>query len=181
MVLAGSVGPAVAGPMVERGSYDDSGTFESEWCARDWDGTWHVKGRYWVHSDRDGVPLEAYHEIFKFTNAYVADNGDAWQIKGKANLTGDEVVEHVEGNIYRITTTQAGNVWGIYSANGRSVWRDRGLLVITELVDTKGDDDPTNDDVAFEDIVFRGPHILFDDFEPGSPFCEYVDEAIALG
>ena len=181
--LAWSVGPAVAGPMVDRGAYEDAFSFAGHACGRDWDVTIHIKGRYWVHSDHDGVPIDAYHEVFSYTGIRVGDNGDTWQNNGKVNKTGDVVVEHVEGNIYRITTREVGNSWGLYSASGRAVWRDRGVFTWSDLIDTKGDDDPTNDEIVkdFFDLSWHGPHIFFESTEPGSPFCEYVDEAIALG
>lgn len=45
------------------------------------------------------------------------------------------------------------------------------------LVDTKGDDNPENDeyDVSFS---WSGPHFV-SDTQPGSQYCEFVDQALA--
>jgi hypothetical protein len=85
----------------------------------------------------------------------------------------------VEGDVWRIELVSAGRTWQMRSLGGVLLWADRGVVRTHLLVDTQGDDDPSNDE--YEGTMdWSGPH-FFSTAEPGSQYCAYQAEAVALG
>ncbi len=181
VMAAAPVGSAAADRPIERGTFSESESFVAHLCGRDWESTATFEGRYMVRAT-DGVPLESFHEVSSFSIWHVAENGDAYETAAHRQLLRTTDIEHVTGNVYRITEQNSGNTWGIYSASGQAAWRDRGLWIQSFEIDTLGDNDPENDqfvDGSYE-ASWRGPHFI-SDTQPGSLYCQYVDDALAMG
>lgn len=176
VALAAPAAQAVAPD--ERGRYDDTESFTRVLCGRSWDVTSRDSGRFQVRASEDGAPEVFVHDVHRFARTYVAGNGDTYNIAGKENFRIADV-ERVEGDLWSIEVVVSGRSWALSSASGKLIWADRGIFRTHVLVDTQGDDDPSNDeyDVSFD---WAGPHFV-SDTQPGSQYCELVDRAIAAG
>jgi hypothetical protein len=176
------VGSVVADSPIEHGTYFETDSFAVEACGREWAVDASAQGRYWLRAGDDGVPIESFHEVARWSERHVAANGDAFELAARSDNGRTVSIEHVQGNVYRITEKFAGNNFGIYSASGKAAWRDRGLWLQSFEIDTLGDNDPGNDEfvIGSFEASWRGPHFT-SDTEPGSLFCTYVDVAVGLG
>ena len=171
---------ALAGPG-EHGTFDDQETYTDTLCGQDWQVTATRSGRYKVQADPNGTPFEVYHETRTFRLDHVNSTGDEYVVSGRINERLSSV-EPLGGNVYRLTITQSGRTWSMYSASGVRVWSDRGTVITTFALDTLGDADPENDQFVEGsfDMSWHGPH-FFSDTQPGSEYCMYVDQAVAIG
>jgi len=86
----------------------------------------------------------------------------------------DVRIRHVEGTIYEFTAIETGRPVVVFGPNGKRLIFDRGRIRYTFLIDTKGDNDISNDeflgDVVDPDVA--GPHPVF--FEEAD-FCDLLD------
>lgn len=70
----------------------------------------------------------------------------------------------VQGTIYQFDAIEAGQPWIVRDMDGELVLRDRGLLHTRFQMDTKGDSDPSNDELvagSWELVADRGSHAGF--------------------
>jgi hypothetical protein len=85
-------------------------------------------------------------------------------------LVHDLRATHVEGNIYRFTSIEAGQTFVVRDSSGRVVLRDRGVIRTTVLFNTLGDAVPGGDLVEVISVEVSGPHPSFDE----AGFCATV-------
>jgi hypothetical protein len=178
LLVCGLAAPAQAGPAFEAGTYDETFSFTSTGCARIGVATRHQWGRYALRETEPGAPEVIVHDVGQFELHIVTSDG-SWWIRGRTNFKVRSVTR-VEGDVWRLELTSAGRTWVLSSESGVEVWADRGIVHETIVLDTRGDDDPENDVLVSDDIDWNGPH-FFSDTQPGSQYCQYVDEALALG
>ena len=183
LAMLASVGTSTGAgaTVVDRGTFDEQETYTDTLCGQPWTVTQTVSGRYQVRSDPAGTPFGFSHEVRTFRIDHVNDLGQSYAVSGRVNDRLDSV-EPLGGDVYQLTASQAGSTWAMTSAGGTVVWRDRGIAYFTFALDTQGDDDPSNDEFVegSYDMWWHGPH-FFSDAEPGSQYCEYVNQALALG
>ena len=67
----------------------------------------------------------------------------------------------VDGSLFEFRTIKAGQPAVIEDAAGNLVARDRGVMRVTILFDTGGDDEPGGTFVALLDLDLNGPHASF--------------------
>jgi hypothetical protein len=86
----------------------------------------------------------------------------------------DVKATHLEGTLFQETFLDAGQPWVVMDMNGDIVLRDRGVVRVTVIFDTLGDDMPGGEivDVLIDDA--RGPHPSWDEEE----FCAIVRDTI---
>ena len=72
----------------------------------------------------------------------------------------DVQATHVSGSIFMVTTIFAGRPMLIRDMTGRVVSRDRGVIRVTYLFDTLGDDTPGGLDLGQLSLQVSGPHPL---------------------
>lgn len=178
LLFCGLAAPAQAGPAFEAGTYDETVTFTSTGCGMTGVGTRHQWGRYALRQTDPGAPDVIVHDVGQFA-LHIVTGAGSWWIRGKANFK-IRSVTRIEGNRWRLDLTTAGRSWILSSESGTEVWADRGIVYETLVVDTLGDDDPENDVLVSDDIEWNGPHFL-SDTQPGSQYCQYVEQALALG
>lgn len=73
----------------------------------------------------------------------------------------DMRITHVSGTVYRFVAQEAGRPFTVTTEDGTVLFRDRGLLRTTYLIDTRGDNDLDNDvflEESFELLADRGRH-----------------------
>ena len=163
--------------VLERQRYSGSFSVDEVNCGR----RQHIEGTFtgvsMLKAPRADLPprlLDNYdiHEVF--TEA----GGDGYIID-QTGLYSDLQVRHVRGSLYRYTAINAGQVFTIRTLGGKAVYRNRGLLKFTFLVDTLGDSDYGND-VFLEDtlrllrVAGKHPILTASDEE----YCAVIDEAI---
>jgi hypothetical protein len=178
LVAVLTAGPAQAARPFERGTYDDTFTFTSGSCGRTSAATIHQWGRYQLRETQPDAPEVLVHDVGEFTDHFVSADG-SWWIRGKVNFQVTDVTD-LGGGVWRIEQRGTGRTWSMTSESGSTVWTDRGIYYETIVLDTLGDDDPENDEVLSFDVTWKGPH-FFSDNQPGSQYCQYVEEALELG
>ena len=157
--------PGVAGAKIADAAFfefEESATFTD--CGFEILSEIVVSGRYWIRERRDGVFLgsERLTEREVLTNTMT---GDWFEIQGHSILKELKAV-HVEGTIYRFHVQIAGVPFLVKDSGGEVVRKDRGLVVLSALIETLGDDQPGGVILSQELVALRGPHESFgaDDF-----------------
>ena len=87
-------------------------------------------------------------------------------------------ITKVEGTVYTFVSQETGRPYSLTDMNGNKVFFDRGRLLTTFQVDTKGDDDLSNDEFiegSWELLAETGSHPGF--FFDGD-FCDVVTDLI---
>src|SRR3954453_15656135 len=136
------------------------------------DGTFRLRpGR---HGDPTPYYFDNYHQVPLTTNPA---NGK-WFTEEGQGVYGDLHITNVSGTIYTFVSQEVGRPYTLTDMNGNKVYFDRGRLLTTLQVDTKGDADLSNDefiDGSFQLLADDGSHEGFfvDDF------CEVVQRLLA--
>ncbi len=120
------------------------------------------------HEDPTPSYFDNYRLVESFTNTA---NHETLTVVHQGLFTWHRI-EHIEGNIYRLTTQETGRPVVVYGPDGQRSLFDRGLVRVTWLVDTKGDSDPFNDEFLEQlGSQTAGPHPVFD----GADFCDALN------
>jgi len=156
-----------------------SGTFEADEmnCGRHQ----HIEGTFrgvtMLKASQGNLPLRLF-DNYDIHEVFTEDDGDGYIID-QSGLYNDVRVRHARGTLYRYTAINVGQVFTIRTLDGKAVQRDRGLLEITFLMDTRGDSDPTND-VFLEDSLQlvkeagKHPYATQTDAE----YCAVIEQAL---
>ena len=168
-------GPAQAAPIVYE-HYSGTDSFDFDDCGFVIHNEVVFEGVFMLKAPRtDGAPpryFDNYHAIETLTA-----NGRTGTIEHQG-IYKDLRITHVEGTIYEFVAMEAGQPFTARDADGNVLLRDRGVLVTTFQVDTKGDSDLEND------VFIEGSWSLLKDAgaHPGFyiDFCAAV-EAYFLG
>lgn len=159
---------AAADPRVEPYAFTDAWTYDD--CGFPIDVQFEISGVYRVNPQGHEFDNNEWRVVE--TNP---ETGESFVRSGNA-MSLDTTSTFVEGTIYRFTTTQAGRSITFWDPEGNVLFRDRGQVTITYLLDTKGDPDPSNDEVVEGSVdVLRvaGPHPAADYFAEND-WCEFV-------
>jgi hypothetical protein len=81
----------------------------------------------------------------------------------------------VSGTTWQITRKESGQPLVVRDESGAAIFHDRGVLVTTIWVDTKGDDDPENDE-----FVPGGSAVLTDKGDHAGFFIDFCDDIAPL-
>ena len=155
---------------VDRFTYDDCGlTVE---VTSEGSGSFHL--RPGKHGDPTPYLFDNYEWRAVSTNP---DNGK-WFVEEGQGMYRDLKITNVEGTIYTFVAQETGRPYSLTDMNGNKVFFDRGRLLRTFQVDTKGDDDLSNDEFiegSDELLAENGAHPGF--FFDGD-FCEIVNDLL---
>jgi hypothetical protein len=86
----------------------------------------------------------------------------------------DVKATHLEGTLFLETVLDAGQPWVIRDMNGDLVLRDRGVVRVSWIFDTLGDDMPGGQVVEVLSDDARGPHPSWNEEE----FCAIIRDTI---
>ncbi len=130
-------------------SYDDCGfPIQVEGAAR---------GQYWIRAGTgDLAGVFFLHSNVTFEEVHTA-NGKTYTLRGHRAYN-EMRAEVIDGSIVQLTSIEAGQPFAIYDEGGNLVLRDRGVIQITYLFDTQGDDVPGGEFVELLDVRLAGPH-----------------------
>jgi hypothetical protein len=136
-------GPVQAAP-IEREHYSGTDSFSFDDCGFVIHNEVVFEGLFMLKAPRtDGSPpyyFDRYHVVETLTA-----NGRTATIEHRG-LYKDLRITHVEGTIYQFVAMEAGRPFTVRDGDGNVLIRDRGVLVTTFQVDTKGDSDLENDE-----------------------------------
>jgi hypothetical protein len=163
--------PAAARP-IEREKYSGTDSFDFDDCGFVIHDEVTFKGVFMLKAPKaPGAPPRYFdnyevHEILTANGRtlYVDHNG----------LYKDLKIRHVEGTIYEFIAIETGHPFTVRDSDGNVLIHDRGNLVRTFQVDTKGDSDLDNDEFiegSFSILADHGRH-------PGFyiDFCEVASD-----
>lgn len=160
-----SAAPAEA-TIVERDRYEFSYSDSYDGCGFDVAVEGAVSGNYRVRAGKGKTDTAFFlKENISFTETHTnAETGEFLTIE-RHHVLNEVRATHVEGNVFEFTTIVAGQPFVVYDSAGNVVLRDRGLVQLTVLFDTGGDDLPGGE---FLDVQtqLRGQHPVAE-----SDFC----------
>jgi len=140
-------------------SWDDQFTYDD--CGLVVEGIGHGSGLFRIVADKhgDGTPLLFDNYSWEFISTNPA-NGKWFREYGQGLLR-DFRITNVEGTIHTFLSRETGRPYTLVDMNGNKVFFDRGRLLTTFKVDTKGDVDSSNDEFiqgSFELLADDGAH-----------------------
>lgn len=160
--------PALARPL-DREHYSGSDSFFVEdVCGHDWNVEVTFSGLFMLKSGRAGDPTPYLFDNYRYREVIMAVDDPSLVIIHEGNgIYKDLRITLVEGTVYHFEAIEAGrpSIWS--TADGEILFRDRGLVIWSFTIDTKGDDDLSNDEFVSEDPpTIRGPHpeLISEDF-----------------
>lgn len=159
-VLAGTpLAAAQAEPLVkDRYEGTFTGQFDCDGITLRQEGSY--SGLFKLRQGRAGDPTPYWFDNYSYsmTITAVPDTG-RWFTREGNGLYKDLRITHLEGTVYEFEAIETGQPWVVRDMDGELVLRDRGLLHTRFVVDTKGDDDPGNDEqLSWELVADRGAH-----------------------
>jgi hypothetical protein len=139
---------ALAGPVqarpIEYEHYSGTDSFDFDDCGFVVHNDVVFEGVFMLKAPRsDGEPprfFDNYHSI-----ETLSANGRTATIEHQG-LYKDLRITHVEGTIYQFVAMESGQPFVARDEDGNVLFRDRGVLMVTFQVDTKGDSDLENDE-----------------------------------
>lgn len=173
--VAGTIAGAVAAPL-EHPWYEHTDTFTFDDCGFPIAAVTTFRGLFILPSWWAGDPTPYVLNIYDAGTVYTnSGTGARFTISGKG-LHEDLRLSRVSGTIYRLDAMEVGRPFQVRDSAGRPVIVDRGRLLYTALLDTKGDADPGNDDFlegTFQVLAGNGAH-------PGSSTdpCDIANDLI---
>jgi hypothetical protein len=169
---AGNGAVAFAGSTTEHYSFSD--TYVQEDCGFPVEVTFESSGLYQVKND--GRELDNYSWRIVETNPA---NGK-WFVRSGNGMSQDITMTLVEGTIYRFVAIHAGRTFTVWNMDGERLFFDRGLSMFTFLLDTKGDADPSNDEVIEDsvELLRQGGSHDAEAYFSEHDWCEFVQDLI---
>lgn len=128
--------------------------------------------------DRPGNPTPYYFDNYEWHFVTTNPANGKWFREDGQGLYRDLRIANVEGTIYSFQAQETGRPYTITDMNGRKIYFDRGRLLTTFQVDTKGDADLSNDEFIEDSwalLAENGDHPYF--FFDGD-WCALVQQLI---
>lgn len=174
-LILSTTSPAAAAPLErEHYSFEDSDSFTDTECGAPITIDYHVEGSglFMLKQGRAGGPpllFDNYESAETFTNVATGETATVHH----QGLYKDLRAVHVEGTIYEFTAIESGRPIVAFGPDGELLVFDRGEIRYTFRVDTKGDNDLSNDVFIGEDPPrVSGPHPVFNG---EADFCDLLD------
>ena len=157
----------VAGAIFERGTFTDTGTDAYTCGDVEFSVSFEESGRFHLRTGMGNLDSfffqhvnVAFHEVH--TNL---ETGETLTVSGR--LLDKEIrATRVEGTVFEVTRIVAGQPFTVRGSDGKVLLRDRGVVVVTYLFDTLGDDVPGGDFLEELSVEVHGPHPGFGVFDP---------------
>ena len=103
-------------------------------------------GQFRLKSGRHGDPTPYYFDNYEWHTVYTNPANGKWFREDGQGLYRDLHITNVEGTVYTFVAQEVGRPYTLTDMNGNRLFVDRGRLLTTFQVDTKGDDDLSNDE-----------------------------------
>jgi hypothetical protein len=155
---------------VDRFTYDD--------CGLTVEGTSEGSGSFHLRPGKHGDPTPYLFDNYEWRAVSTNPANGKWFVEEGQGMYRDLKITNVEGTIYTFVAQETGRPYSLTDMNGNKVFYDRGRLLTTFQVDTKGDDDLSNDEFiegSWALLAENGDHSRF--FFDGD-FCEIVNDLL---
>ena len=134
-------------------------------------------GQFRLRPGRHGDATPYYFDNYEWHAIHTNPENGLWFREDGNGLYRDLKITNLEGTIYTFVAQETGRPYSLTAMDGTKVIVDRGRLLTTFQVDTKGDDDLSNDEFiegSWALLADNGAH-------PGfylEDFCEIVQDLI---
>src|SRR5262245_58964990 len=155
---------------VDRFTYDD--------CGLTVEGAAHGSGSFHLRPGKHGDPTPYLFDNYEWHVVQTNPDNGKWFREDAQGLYRDLKITNVEGTIYTFVAQETGRPYSLTDMDGNKVFFDRGRLLVTFQVDTKGDDDLSNDEFiegSFELLADNGAH---PNWHFDGEWCDIVQELI---
>jgi hypothetical protein len=173
--VAALMAPAAQAAQLEREHYSFTDSFTFDDCGFPIVDDIVAEGLFMLKKGTAGDPTPRYFDNYNVVETITnADTGE-WFTITHQGLYKDLKITKVSGTIYQFTAIETGQPFVVRDSDGNVVLRDRGNLVRSFQVDTKGDSDLENDEFIEGSFSFidHGAH-------PGfvTDFCDIATDLI---
>jgi hypothetical protein len=156
--------------------YHDVFTYDD--CGPTVVGTADNTGQFRLRSGRQGDPTPYYFDNYEWHTISRNPANGKWFREDGQGVYRDLHITKVQGTVYTFVAQETGRPYSLTDMNGNKVFFDRGRLLTTFQVDTKGDADLSNDEFiegSWQLLSENGSHPGF--FFDGD-FCEIVQDLL---
>jgi hypothetical protein len=147
-------------------------------CGFPVEGEHHASGSFHLRDGKHGDPTPYLFDNYDWYTVHTNPANGKWFREAGNALYRDLHITNVEGTVYTFQAQETGRPYALVAMDGTKVFFDRGRLLTTFQVDTKGDDDLSNDEFiegSWELLAENGDHPAF--FFDGD-FCEIVNDLL---
>jgi hypothetical protein len=125
-------------------AWDDAFGYDD--CGFHVTGTSWGSGLFFLKSGRAGDPTPYWFDNYEWHAITVNPANGKWFREDGNGLYKDLRITNVEGTLYTFVAIETGRPYTLTDMDGNVVYADHGRLATTFTVDTKGDDNPYNDE-----------------------------------
>ena len=154
--------------------------FQYEDCGFLVEVTGHGSGSFHLRPGKRGDPTPYLFDNYEYHLVTTNPANGKWLREDGQGQYRDLRITNVEGTVYQFEAQETGRPYTLTDMDGNKVFFDRGRLLTTFQVDTKGDDDLSNDEFiegSWALLAENGSHPgFFFDFDSG--WCDLVNELI---
>ena len=171
-LLAFVVVAPVSAATIERERYSGTDSFDFDDCGFVIHDEVEFRGVFMLKAPKSPGAPPRYFDKYHVHEVMTA-NGKTMTIDHNG-LYKDLHITHVEGTIYQFVAKESGQPFVVRDGQGRVLLKDRGVLVTTFQVDTKGDSDLDNDEFiegSWSLLADHGRHPAF-----YLDFCDIVSD-----
>jgi hypothetical protein len=157
-------------------SYVDQFTYSD--CGLTVEGVVHNNGSFHLRPGHQGDATPYLFDNYEWHIVSTNPANGKWFREDGQGQYRDLHITNVEGTIYTFVSMETGRPYTLTDMNGNKVFADRGRLLTTFQVDTKGDDDLSNDEFiegSFELLADDGSHPFWH-FE--GEWCDIVNDLL---
>jgi len=140
-------------------SWNDSFTYDD--CGLTVEVTGEGSGSFHIRSGKHGDPTPYLSDNYRYQIVSTNPDNGKWFVEEGQGMYRDLKITNVEGTVYTFVAQETGQPYSLTDMDGNKVFFDRGRLQTTFRVDTKGDDDFSNDafiEGSFELLADNGSH-----------------------
>src|SRR5262245_33264159 len=174
----GGHGTIVVSRTANEAHYANRDFFTYSDCGPTVEGTFENRGTFHLRPGKHGDPTPYLFDNYEWHIVSTNPDNGKWFREDGQGMYRDLKITNVEGTIYTFVSQETGRPYTITDMNGNKVFFDRGRLLTTFQVDTKGDDNLDNDEFiegSFQLLADNGAHPFWH-FD--GDFCDIVRELI---
>lgn len=146
LAAAAALAPATSAAPLEREHYSFTDSFTIDDCGFVVRVDLVGHGLFMLQQGRAGDPTPYLFDNYDVLETLTNVETGAWVTISHNGLYKDLRITNVEGTVYDFVSIEAGQPFVVRDSEGNVVMRDRGNLVRSFTIDTKGDSDLDNDE-----------------------------------
>jgi hypothetical protein len=147
-------------------------------CGFTVNGEFHGSGSFHLRPGKHGDPTPYLFDNYDWYTVHTNPANGKWFREQGNGLYRDLHITNVEGTIYTFVAQETGRPYSIVTMDGTKVFFDRGRLLTTFQVDTKGDDDLSNDEFIEGSWALLAENGSHEAFFAEIEWCELVNDLL---